>query len=242
MTIEGSFTEHYHNLIKHIRFLETKYHRPNKSITLLAVSKSQPLNKIHALIQAGQLDFGENYLQESLSKLSALTPLKLNPPLNWHFIGRLQSNKLSAIATHFNWVHTVTTLEQAIRLSHYRALSHAGLMMPLNLCIQINISQSKHKQGLAPETNKLEDLFKSIARLKYIKLRGLMTIPDPTPDSTPDPIFDPFKSMAELFAELQSRGLELDTLSMGMSQDFEAAISAGATIIRIGSRLFGPRA
>lgn len=223
---------HYHQLLTYIRLLEAKYQRPLNSIKLLAVSKSQPLDKIRLLIQSGQLDFGENYLQESLIKISALTPLNLSPPLNWHFIGQLQSNKLNAIATHFDWVQTLNTLEQAKKLSLYRE-------SPLNICIQVNISLSKNKQGVLPDINLLEKLCKDVSLIPNLNLRGLMAIPDAA-DSF-DAQYRPLKYMAELFAELQSRGLNLDTLSMGMSQDLEAAIAAGSTLVRIGTKLFGPR-
>lgn len=238
MTNQSLFMAKYHDLLAYIRLLEAKYQRPTQSVKLLAVSKSQPLDKIRLLIQAGQLDFGENYLQESLNKISALTPIPFSPPLNWHFIGPLQSNKLKAIATHFNWVQTLTHFEQAKKLSYYRSLA-SGVLHPLNVCIQVNISQAKTKQGVLPDINLLEDLAKSISCLTNINLRGLMTLPEQA--DTFDAQYRPLKYMADLFAELQSRGLNLDTLSMGMSQDLEAAISAGATLLRVGTALFGPR-
>lgn len=229
---------HYQQLLAYIRLLEAKYQRPLNSIKLLAVSKSQPLDKIRLLIQSGQLDFGENYLQESLAKISALAPLNLNPAVNWHFIGQLQSNKLKAIASHFNWVQTVTTLDQAKKLSQYRQ-AIGNPHSPLNICIQVNISLSPNKQGALPDINLLEKLCKSASSLSGVNMRGLMAIPDATDNF--DAQYRPLKYMAELFAELQSRGLNLDTLSMGMSQDLEAAIAAGSTLVRIGTKLFGPR-
>lgn len=228
----------YQKLLAYIRLLEAKYQRPLNSIKLLAVSKSQPLDKIRLLIQSGQLDFGENYLQEGLAKISALTPLDLNPAVNWHFIGQLQSNKLKTIATHFNWVQTVTTLDQAKKLNLYRQ-SIGNHLAPLNICIQVNISLSPNKQGVLPDIILLEKLCKSVGLLSSVRLRGLMTIPDAA--DTFDAQYRPLKYMAELFAELQSRGLNLDTLSMGMSQDLEAAVAAGSTLVRIGTKLFGPR-
>lgn len=229
---------HYQQLLTDIRLFEAKYQRPSHSIKLLAVSKSQPLDKIRLLIQSGQLDFGENYLQESLIKISALASLNLNPALNWHFIGQLQSNKLKAIAAHFHWVQTLTTLDQAKKLSQYRGAIGTPLS-PLNICIQVNISLSKNKQGALPDINLLEKLCKDISLLPNVNLRGLMAIPDAADGF--DAQYRPLKYMAELFAELQSRGLNLDTLSMGMSQDLEAAIAAGSTLVRIGTKLFGPR-
>lgn len=237
MTNESLLIEHYYRLIERIRCLAAQYHRPPNSIRLLAVSKSQPLDKIQPLIQAGQLDFGENYVVEGLNKISA-PPLVNAPPLNWHFIGQIQSNKLRAIATHFNWVQTVTTLEQAKKLSFYRSLSSHN-PSHLNVCIQVNISKSKNKQGALPEINQLEDLLNNVSSLDNVVLRGLMAIPDA--EETFAAQHRPLKYMAELFTELQSRGLNLDTLSMGMSQDLEAAISAGSTLLRIGTALFGPR-
>lgn len=229
---------HYQQLLAYIRLLEAKYQRPLNSIKLLAVSKSQPLDKIRLLIQSGQLDFGENYLQESLAKISALAPLNFNSTVNWHFIGQLQSNKLKTIASHFDWVQTISSLEQAKKLSQHRqAISNN--FRPVNICIQVNISRSSSKQGALPEINSLEELCKSVSLLSGLSLRGLMAIPDPSDNF--DTQYRPLKYMAELFAELQSRGLNLDTLSMGMSQDLEAAIAAGSTLVRIGTKLFGPR-
>jgi pyridoxal phosphate enzyme (YggS family) len=238
MTNDSLLITHYHQLLSRIRFLEAKYQRPHQSINLLAVSKSQPLDKIRPLIQAGQLHFGENYVQEALNKISAFPPLNLNEPLNWHYIGQLQSNKLRAIATYFNWVQTVTSFEQAKKLNLYRSLASEN-PGPLNICIQVNISRSASKHGVLPDLNLLEDLLKSANKLPNIILRGLMAIPEPS-DSF-EAQYLPLKSMAELFAELQSRGLNLDTLSMGMSQDLEAAIKAGSTLLRVGTALFGPR-
>lgn len=238
MTNDSLLIKHYYDLLEHIRLLACKYQRPAHNIALLAVSKSQPLDKIRLLIQTGQLDFGENYLQEGLNKISAFPPLEVNHKLNWHYIGQLQSNKLRAVAIHFNWVQTVTSLEQAKKLSHYRYLAseHA---FPLNICIQVNISQSQNKQGLPPDINLLEDLLSKVSLLANLNLRGLMTIPEAA--DTFEEQYRPLKYMAELFAELQSRGLSLDTLSMGMSHDLEAAIAAGTTLLRIGTALFGPR-
>lgn len=238
MTKHDLLIKRYHQLIGHIHSLEGKYQRPSNSIKLLAVSKSQPLNKISALLQANQLDFGENYLQEGLSKISALISLKISSPYNWHFIGQLQSNKLRAIAAHFNWVQTVTSLKQAVKLGHYRG--QIDQEPPnLNICIQINISRSKTKNGVLPDIALLEDLLGSINLVSNLRLRGLMTMPDPTETIEAQSL--PYCRMAELFAELQSKGLSLDTLSMGTSHDMEAAISAGSTLVRIGTALFGER-
>lgn len=239
MTINDSLLiKHYYQLINYLRFLEKKYQRPYQSIQLLAVTKSQPLDKIQMLIQENHIDFGENYLQESLNKISAFSALKINSEIHWHFIGQLQTKKLRAIAVNFNWVQTVTTLEQATKLGNYRQLLPQN-PSKLNICLQVNISRSTNKQGVLPDINLLEDLSKAVSLLPNINLRGLMTIPDPA--DTFEAQYRPLKQMAELFAELQSRGLNLDTLSMGMSQDLEAAIAAGSTLVRIGTALFGKR-
>ncbi len=230
----------YPILLAQIHRLAEKYQRPYNAIKLLAVSKSQPLDKIRLLIQTAQLDLGENYVQEGLYKISALTPLciSLQPQINWHFIGTLQSNKLQAIATSFDWVQTITTIKQAEKLSYYRGLS-APNGPNLKLCIQVNISQSPQKQGVWPEVHLLSDLAQAIELLPHIELKGLMTMPDAAQGF--DAQYRPLKAMAELFTELQSRHPNWDTLSMGTSQDLEAAIAAGSTLLRLGTALFGPR-
>ncbi|MAA75075.1 MAG: YggS family pyridoxal phosphate-dependent enzyme [Salinisphaeraceae bacterium] len=204
--------------------------RARDSVTLMAVSKTRPADAVRAAAAAGQRDFGENYLQEALEKISALR----GEPLVWHFIGPIQSNKTRDIASHFDWVHSVDRLKIARRLSSQRPEDRP----PLNICLQVNISGEASKSGVAPA--EAAALAGEIARLPGLRLRGLMAIPEPD-SATPGA---PFAALRELQAEI-ARGLgasgELDTLSMGMSDDFPAAIAEGATIVRIGTAIFGPR-
>ncbi|OUM29302.1 YggS family pyridoxal phosphate enzyme [Pseudomonas sp. 1239] len=195
-------------------------------VRLLAVSKTKPAAAIHEVYAAGVRDVGENYLQEALAKQLELTDL----PLTWHFIGPIQSNKTRAIAEHFDWVHSVDRLKIAQRLSEQRP---AGLPA-LNVCVQVNVSGEASKSGCNPD--ELPALAQAIAALPHLKLRGLMAIPEPTDDPA---------AQAAAFARVRqlqdSLNLGLDTLSMGMSHDLEAAITQGATWVRIGTALFGAR-
>lgn len=195
-------------------------------VLLLAVSKTQPADAIRKAWAAGLHDFGENYLQESLEKQAELTDL----PLTWHFIGPIQSNKTKLIAEHFDWVHSVDRLKIAQRLSDQRPES----MPPLNICLQVNVSGEASKSGCEPQN--VNELAHAIAALPRLRLRGLMAIPEPTDD--PAEQRAAFARLRQLQTELR---LELDTLSMGMSQDLEAAIAEGATWVRIGTALFGAR-
>ena len=195
-------------------------------VHLLAVSKTQPAEAIRQACQAGLHDFGENYLQEALEKQADLADL----PLTWHFIGPIQSNKTKAIAEHFDWVHSVDRLKIAQRLSDQRPES----LPPLNICLQVNVSGEASKSGCAPQ--EVPQLAHAIAALPRLRLRGLMAIPEPTDDPTEQRAA--FARLRHLQAELQ---MDLDTLSMGMSQDLEAAIAEGATWVRIGTALFGAR-
>ncbi|MGA9662128.1 MAG: YggS family pyridoxal phosphate-dependent enzyme [Pseudomonas alloputida] len=196
------------------------------SVQLLAVSKTKPASAIREIHAAGVRDFGENYLQEALTKQQALSDL----PLTWHFIGPIQSNKTKAIAEHFDWVHSVDRLKIAQRLSEQRP---AGLA-PLNICLQVNVSGEDSKSGCTPAD--LPALAKAVAALPNLRLRGLMAIPEPTEDRATQEAA--FASLRKLQEDL---GLGLDTLSMGMSHDLEAAIAQGATWVRIGTALFGAR-
>jgi len=200
--------------------------RPAESIGLLAVSKTKPAAAVREAYAAGLRDFGENYLQEALAKQQELADL----PLCWHFIGPIQSNKTRAIAENFAWVHSVDRLKIAQRLSEQRP---AGLPA-LNICIQVNISGEASKSGCEPAD--LPALASAIASLPNLTLRGLMAIPEPLEDRAAQDAA--FASVRALQAQLQ---LPLDTLSMGMSHDLEAAIAQGATWIRIGTALFGAR-
>ncbi|WJN47876.1 YggS family pyridoxal phosphate-dependent enzyme [Pseudomonas asiatica] len=200
--------------------------RDPASVQLLAVSKTKPASAIREIHAAGVCDFGENYLQEALTKQQALGDL----PLIWHFIGPIQSNKTKAIAEHFDWVHSVDRLKIAQRLSEQRP---AGLA-PLNICLQVNVSGEDSKSGCAPAD--LPALAKAVAALPNLHLRGLMAIPEPTDDrAAQEAAFATLRQLQE------GLGLGLDTLSMGMSHDLEAAIAQGATWVRIGTALFGAR-
>jgi len=203
--------------------------RPPGAVALLAVSKTRPAGDIRALHACGQRAFGENYVQEAEAKMAALTDLAIE----WHHIGRIQGNKTRAIATAFHWVHGIAELRHAERLAAQRP---AGLP-PLNVCIQVNVDAEASKAGV-PVTA-VEPLARAIATLPNLRLRGLMAIPEPRED--PAAQRRPFLALRELRDRLQAVGLEMDTLSMGMSDDLEAAILEGATIVRVGTALFGPR-
>jgi hypothetical protein len=199
-------------------------------VQLLAVSKAQPASAIREAYAAGQTIFGENYSQEALEKQKQLMDLVIE----WHFIGPIQSNKTQIIAQNFSWVHSVDRLKIAQRLNEARA----SIKTPLNVCIQVNVSNEDTKSGVLPE--QLEALAEAIESLPNLNLRGLMAIPAPTADTTLQ--IAQFKQVRECYDALISRGFALDTLSIGMSNDYETAISQGATIVRIGSALFGARA
>lgn len=209
-----------------------QYGRDPASVQLLAVSKRQPVEKMAEAIRAGQTRFGESYLQEALPKIVALTA-KTTTPLEWHFIGPIQSNKTRLIAEHFDWVHSVSTGKVARRLSEQRP-AH---LPPLNICIEVNISGEATKSGVSPaETLELATFCQSLPGLR---LRGLMAIPAPAIDVPTQR--QAFHELVLLQQSLIREGLTLDTLSMGMSEDFEAAIAEGSTIVRIGTAIFGSR-
>jgi PLP dependent protein len=198
-------------------------------VLLLAVSKAQPAEKVREAYSAGQLAFGENYLQEAIAKQALLEDCNIE----WHFIGPIQSNKTQLIAQHFNWVHSVDRLKIAERLASARPVT----MSPLNVCIQINSSNETTKGGV--DIQALHDLATAIVNLPKLKLRGLMAIPAPTRDLAKQHM--QFKIVKDAFINLQQSGFKLDTLSIGMSDDYVAAIQEGATIVRIGSAIFGAR-
>ena len=210
--------------------------RDPETVTLLAVSKTKPVEDVLALARLGQRHFGENYVQEALEKqrLVALQPEA--PPLVWHFIGPIQTNKTRDLAAHFQWVHTVDRLKIARRLQEQRPAS----LPPLNVCLQVNVSKEASKSGLAFE--EVTALAQEIVAFDRLRLRGLMAIP--APETDPNRQRQPFAALRECLDELRQRlpMQPLDTLSMGMSGDMEAAIAEGATLVRIGSALFGPRA
>jgi PLP dependent protein len=197
--------------------------------SLLAVSKGMPASALRRAFSAGQREFGESYLQEAIAKIGATRDL----PIVWHFIGPIQSNKTALIAENFSWVHSVDRLKIAQRLSLARPYN----LPPLNICIQINSSGEESKSGVAPDN--LAALAKGVAVLPRLKLRGLMTIPAPT--SNVNTQRATFRSVREQLETLNGVGLSLDTLSMGMSDDLEAAIAEGATFVRVGTAIFGPR-
>jgi pyridoxal phosphate enzyme (YggS family) len=203
--------------------------RDPAAVRLLAVSKTFGPAAAREIAACGQLEFGENYLQEALAKQAALADL----PLVWHFIGPIQSNKTRPIAENFSWVHSVDRLKIAERLSAQRP---PGLP-PLQVCLEVNVSGEASKGGVA--TAELPALAEAVSVLPGLQLRGLMAIPEPTPDVAAQRAA--FRRVRELFDVLRARGHALDTLSMGMSGDLEAAILEGATIVRIGTALFGER-
>jgi pyridoxal phosphate enzyme (YggS family) len=203
--------------------------REPEAITLLAVSKTHSADTVRAAYDAGLRAFGENYLQEGLDKIASLSDL----PLEWHFIGPIQSNKTRPIAEHFDWVHGVDRLKIAQRLNDARPAD----MLPLNICIQVNVSGEASKSGCLPE--ELPALAQAVSAMPHLRLRGLMAIPEPTADVALQ--HRQFRMLRELQEALQREGTALDTLSMGMSEDFPAAIQEGATIVRIGTAIFGAR-
>jgi pyridoxal phosphate enzyme (YggS family) len=203
--------------------------RSAQSVTLLAVTKAQPPEVVRAAADCGIEHFGESYLQEALEKLDALR----DRSLTWHFVGRVQANKTRQIAEAFAWVHAVDRLKIAARLSEQRPAEAA----PLNVCLQVHLGNEASKGGAAPTA--LAELARAVAGLPRLKLRGLMCIPPEETQAARQRAW--FRELRELYAQLNAGGAGLDTLSMGMSADFEAAIEEGATIVRVGTALFGPR-
>jgi pyridoxal phosphate enzyme (YggS family) len=209
---------------------ERRFGRTPGSVTLLAVGKGHPASALQAAVQAGQRRFGENYLQEALPKLAALAGWEIE----WHFIGPLQSNKTRGIASHFHWVHSLDSARMAQRLSDQRPAELA----PLQVCIQVNISREPTKSGVLVEH--LAPLADVVMKLPRLKLRGLMAIPAPQANWPAQR--QPFREVRLALADLQrAQGPTLDTLSIGMSGDLEAAIAEGATLVRVGTAIFGPR-
>lgn len=205
--------------------------RPAGEVALLAVSKTFPAADVRAAFDAGQRAFGENYVQEGLDKIARLADLR--GELCWHFIGPLQSNKTRAVAEHFDWVHAIDRLRIAERLSAQRP---AG-MAPLQVCLQVNISGEASKSGVTPD--EVPVLARAVAALPGLRLRGLMAIPEAVAEVAAQR--RPFAALRALLDALRADGLDVDTLSMGMSADMEAAIAEGATLVRIGTAIFGAR-
>jgi pyridoxal phosphate enzyme (YggS family) len=219
---------HVNHVRSRIRHAATAAGRDPDSVTLIAVSKSQTAESMREVATAGVTDFGENYLQEAISKLDDLAGL----PLGWHFIGGLQSNKTRTVAERFDWVHSIDRFSVARRLSDHRPF-HAP---PLNLCIQVALVPEPTKGGVDPAS--LTDLAGRTAALPRVTLRGLMCVPPPLPAAVARGLFARLRALQE---RLNAEGHRLDTLSMGMSGDFESAIAEGATHVRIGTALFGRR-
>ncbi|MCH8060354.1 MAG: YggS family pyridoxal phosphate-dependent enzyme [Proteobacteria bacterium] len=203
--------------------------REDSTVQLLAVSKKQTLAGVIEAVAAGQRDFGENFVQEGLEKIAAVS----RSDLCWHFIGHLQANKTRSVAAHFDWVHTVDRLKTAQRLSQQRPAA----LGKLNICLQVNIDDEPGKSGV--NVDELFELAKQIAQLPRLHLRGLMCLP--ALRTRFEDQRKPFAAMRDLLGMLRRQSLEVDTLSMGMSSDFRAAIFEGATIVRLGTAVFGKR-
>jgi PLP dependent protein len=203
--------------------------RDQNDVTLLAVSKTFGPDAVRAAHAAGQTAFGENYIQEAVEKIALLADL----PLEWHCIGPMQSNKTRLVATHFDWAHTVDRLKIAQRLSEQRPADKP----PLNVCIQVNVDGGPTKAGVPP--HEALALAQAVAALPHLRLRGLMTIPEPAPDFVAACAVH-IRAKA-LFDTLNAAGLGLDTLSMGMSSDLDAAVASGSTMVRVGTAIFGGR-
>jgi PLP dependent protein len=212
-----------------IRAAERRFGRPEGSVMLLAVSKVQPASAIRAAFAAGQHAFGESYVQEALAKMAELADL----PCEWHFIGRIQGNKTRPIAEHFAWVHSLCDLHHARRLADQRPIH----LPPLQACIQVNTSGEASKEGLAP--TEVAGFLTECGGLNRIRIRGLMTLPAPSRDDGEQR--RPLRALRELRDRLASPAWPLEVLSMGMSDDLEAAVAEGATLVRIGTAVFGPR-
>lgn len=223
-----NITEHLHAVRERVRIAAEKTGRKADDVLIVAVSKQQPVDAMQLAYQAGQRHFGESYAQEAEHKLDALADLDVV----WHFIGRVQANKTRFIAERFAWVHTVDRERVARRLNAQRP----HFAPQLNVLIQVNVGDEPQKAGVAPQ--ELDALADSVRGFERLALRGLMTIP---PAGTGGETRRHFENLAALLSGLNDRGFELDTLSMGMSGDFESAIAAGSTCVRLGTALFGPR-
>ena len=227
---QGNLVSRYQGLLRRLRAAEKRFDRPNNSVCLVAVSKTYPARDIRTVAQQGQQDFGENQVRDALAKFPELGDLNRT----WHFIGPIQSNKCRDIAQNFDWIHSVERLKIARRLSELRPVE----MEPLNILLQVNLQNEITKAGISPHA--VSELAATVLELPNIRLRGLMAIPAPEND------FDRQRSIFGHLRELQQRtsqqlGISLDCLSMGMTDDLEAAVAEGATHVRIGTAIFGPR-
>lgn len=228
----GSIAENLRQVRHRIDRACTECNRSPQRVTLLAVSKTCPAEAVRAAVAAGQHAFGENYVQEALVKIEALADVRAQ--LEWHLIGPLQSNKTRVVAEAFDWVHTVDRLKIAERLSAQRPEN----LPPLNICLQVNVDGEASKSGIV--FDELAALARAVATLPRLRLRGLMSIPEPVDGLAAQRA--PHRRLHEAFIALRDEGLQLDTLSMGMSADLEAAVLEGATLLRVGSAIFGARA
>jgi len=224
-----NIAENLHQIQRNITEFCQRYNRNPDQVQLLAVSKTKPAADIRAAFAAGQTHFGENYLQEALTKISEIN----EDSIVWHFIGAIQSNKTRDLAEHFDWVHSVDRLKIARRLSEQRPAN----MPALNICLEVNISEEASKAGLS--LNQLEEMAAEIMPLPNIRLRGLMAIPAKADSLQQQRAI--FSQLKQALLKLQIKYPQLDTLSMGMSNDMEAAIAEGSTIVRIGTAIFGAR-
>jgi pyridoxal phosphate enzyme (YggS family) len=214
---------------KNISKISLDLNRTIDSVTLMAVSKKQSSENIREAYQAGQKDFGENYLQESISKIHELHDLEII----WHYIGSIQSNKSKLIAENYDWVHSIDKISTLKKINKYRG----SVNRKINICIQVNIDAEDTKSGLY--MNEVEDFIKGCSSMNWVNIRGLMAIPKYQSDS--DLKSKAFKKIKHLFDDLIKKGYKLDTLSIGMSSDYEEAIESGSTIVRIGTAIFGER-
>jgi PLP dependent protein len=227
--ILSSIAQSLEKIRNRVTVLERRYGRPPDGVRVLAVSKTKPADAVRAAAEAGQREFGENHVQDALTKLDALGDLDVV----WHFIGPIQSNKTRLIATRFDWVHSIDRAKIAHRLNDQRPDD----LPPLDVCIQVNLSGESSKSGVDPD--RAEELAQLVSGLSRLKLRGLMSLPRPCDNLEEQR--RPFAALRGMLETLNARGFALDTLSMGMTGDMEAAIAEGATIIRIGTAIFGAR-
>lgn len=225
----SSIAQSLEKIRNRVTVLERRYERAPGDVRVLAVSKTMPPDAVLAALEIGQRDFGENHVQDALAKLDTLAHLDLI----WHFIGPIQSNKTRVVASRFHWVHSVDRAKIAHRLNEQRPEN----LPLLNVCIQVNMSGESSKSGVQPD--QVEALAQVVSELPRLRLRGLMTLPKPCEDL--DEQRRPFAALRRISEALNARDFELDTLSMGMTNDMEAAIAEGATIIRIGTAIFGAR-
>jgi len=220
------------NLIKikeNILNAELKSNRVKNSVTLIAVSKTKSVEDIRKAYEAGQKDFGENYIQESISKILELRDLKIK----WHFIGNIQSNKSKLIAENYDWVHSIDKISTLEKISNYRK----NLKENLNVCIQVNLDEEETKSGIS--VSEVEGFMKEASEFEGVNIRGLMAIP--MHKDNYELQYKTFIKIKKLFNNLVNKGYKIDTLSIGMSADYNAAIAAGSTIVRIGTAIFGER-